>query len=192
MARVLAGEVMKIYDSAEDQPAGKIYGYQELVKIGKNAYNPENVPLAEEIYKHYLESLKTGERDEFLKNPDNRRIPHENNRSMTIPEACRIIRNLSRPEFFEITVSGLQLGPVGFIGIPGEPFTQIGMEIKKNDDLDVTFVDCLVNGSYGYYPTEDAFGVNGYESATSPFASNCAALIIEAGKKITAEMAKNK
>lgn len=192
MARVLAGEVLKIYDQAVDVPTGKIYGYQELVKIGKNAYNPENVPLAQEIFEHYQKSLETGERDEFLKNAENRRIPHENNRAMTIPEACRIIRNLSRPEFFELFLTGLQIGSVGFIGIPGEPFTQIGMEIKKNDDLEVTFVDCLVNGGAGYYPTEDAFSVNGYESATSPFASNCAELIINAGRKITAEMAKNK
>ncbi|MBR7165851.1 MAG: neutral/alkaline non-lysosomal ceramidase N-terminal domain-containing protein [Clostridia bacterium] len=192
MARVLAGEVLKIYDLAEDVPTGKLYGYQEQIKIGKNAYDPANVPLAQEIYDHYQVSLKTGERDEFLKDADKRRIPHENNRAMTIPEACRIIQNLSRPEFFELTISGLQIGSIGFIGIPGEPFTRIGMDIKNGSELKMTFVDCLVNGGAGYYPTADAFAVNGYESCSSPFASNCAELIINAGKKITLEMAKNK
>jgi len=187
MARVIVGEVLKIYDFAEEIPTGEIKFYAQNVKIGKNAYDPEAVPLAQEIFNHQQEFLKTGVKSEFLKNEAAWKMPNED-RLMNVPEAMRIIRNLSAPEFFELNVTGLQIGKVGFIGIPGEPFTHIGTSIKADSKLDMTIVNCLVNGSRGYFPTEDAFAVAGYERSTSRFASNCAQLVIDAGIAIRTEM----
>lgn len=188
MARVLTGEVLKIYDSAKDIDNGKIFYYREKVVIGKNAYNPAHLPLAREINEHYQVFLKTGIKDDILNDPDLRRLDDEGGRAMSIPEAVRIIANLTPPDTFEFPVSGLQIGPVGFIGIPGEPFTQIGMDTKKDSKLALTIVNCLVNGGRGYFPTEDAFAVGGYERSTSRFASNCAEIVTEACLKIRTKM----
>ena len=189
MARVITGEVLKIYDEAVEIPVGKIHAYRKTIKIGQNSYDPASLPLAQEIYKHHLESLKTGEKDEFLKNPDMRRRPgHPEALAMTVPEACRIVANLKNPPVFEETISGLQIGGVGLIGIPGEPFTQIGLDIKKDSKLDMTIVNCLVNGGRAYFPTADAYAVEGYESQSSIYASDCAQLATDAGLAIRAEM----
>ena len=66
MARVIVGEVLKIYDFAEEIPTGDIKFYAQDVKIGKNAYDPDAVPLAQEIYNHQQEFLKTGVKSEKL------------------------------------------------------------------------------------------------------------------------------
>lgn len=187
IARILAGEVLKLYDDAVEIPTGSIRTFRKTAVIGQNPHNPENEPLAKEIYKHYQDYLKTGVKDEFLSNEENYYIAEED-RYMSLTEACRIVGCLKEPEFLYVELSGLQLGGVGFIGIPGEPFAQIGIDIKTGSKLDMTFVNCLVNGANGYIPSADAFAVAGYESDASHLAPNCAQLVTEAGLAICAEM----
>lgn len=177
MARVLAGEVMKIYDYAKDTEYGAIRTFKEHVQIAKSTHDPADEPLALEMFALYQEQMRTG-----IENPELRK------QRLNLPLACRIARNLTRPPFFELDVYGIQIGDIGFVGFPGEPFVRVGMDTKSVSKLDATFITCCTNDYGGYYPTEDAFAVAGYESSTSPFASNCATLLIEAGQKIVKKM----
>jgi len=166
MARVLAGEVLKIYDSAAECEPALSYG-SRIAKVGKNAYDPATVPMARELVDLYK---KYGNYNEpiFATYP------------MKVPEANRIINNLSRPEFFELRVSGLNLAGIGLIGIPGEPFVSIGMDIKEGSPMEHTWVTCQTNGSQGYYPDALAFAQkDGYERTSSPFAADCGKVLTE-------------
>ena len=166
MARILAGEVLKIYDEAVDCEPSLAYG-SRIAKVGKNDYDPATVPMAQELVDLYK---KYGNYNEpiFATYP------------MKVPEACRIINNLSRPEFFELRVSGMKIGGIGFIGIPGEPFVSIGMDIKEHSPMEMTWVTSQTNGGQGYYPDALAFAQkDGYERTSSPFAPNCAKVLAE-------------
>ena len=176
MARILAGEALKIYDSAADVPCEKIAAFTKDLKIGKNAYDTADVPTAEAIRKIYLEKGNAApELKEF---------------KMGVPEALRIIANLSRPEFFEIRMHALQIGNVAFVGIPGEPFTSIGRAITEASKMDMTIVTACTNGHEGYYPDFSAFAEDGYESKWTPFASNCGEILIGGGLDMINEMEK--
>lgn len=48
--------------------------------------------------------------------------------------------------------------------LPGEPFTEIGMEIKKSSPFKKTFVVSHGNGKAGYIPLKECFGRGGYET----------------------------
>lgn len=176
MARILAGEALKIYDSAVDVPAGKIAAFTKDLKIGKNAYDPADVPTAEAIRKIYLEK--------------GNQAPELKEFKMGVPEALRIIANLSRPEFFEIRMHALQIGNIAFVGIPGEPFTSIGRAITEASKMDMTIVTACTNGHEGYYPDYSAFAEDGYESKWTPFASNCGEILINGGLDMINEMKK--
>jgi hypothetical protein len=52
----------------------------------------------------------------------------------------------------------------GIVLLPGEPFTEIGLEIKRRSLLKPTFVVTLANGSCGYVPNPECFGRGGYET----------------------------
>ena len=176
MARIIAGEVLKIYDSAQPVACNKIAVFTKDVQIGKNAYDPADIPEAEKIREIYLEKgNKAPELKEF---------------KLNVPEALRILANLKRPEFFNLRVHALQIGNVAFVGYPGEPFTQIGRAVKENSKMDMTFVTACTNGGEGYYPDEAAFAEAGYERSASPFASNCAQIMIEAGNEMIDAMEK--
>jgi len=183
MARIITGEVLKIYYSAIPMECNTIAGFKEIAKIGKNPYDPEDIPIAQEVRDLYRKVGNSSAPE--LK-------PYKEKYNMSVPKAVRILANLNRPEFFEIPVSGLQIGGLAFIGIPGEPFCEIGINIKKESKMDVTFVNCCTNGSFGYYPTKEAFGGDGYERDTSPFAHNCADILVETGLKIISQMSYEK
>ena len=176
VARGIVGHVLRIYDSAVETVCDRIVGLSHIAKVGKNPFDPAVIPTAKAVQKIYAEKGKDAEE---LKAYD-----------MGVVEACRIVRSLSQPEIFELPVSGLQLGKIAFIGIPGEPFVDIGRRIKAGSPMDVTFVTCLTNGGEGYFPTADAFQEAGYERTSSPFAHNVADIMVETGKSVLAAMAK--
>lgn len=176
MARILAGEALKIYDSAVEVPSNKIAAFTKDIMIGKNAYDPADVPTAEAVRKTYLEKGNAApELKEF---------------KMGVPEALRIIANLSRPEFFELRMHALQIGNIAFVGIPGEPFTSIGRAITEASNMDMTIVTACTNGHQGYYPDYSAFAEDGYESKWTPFASNCGEILINGGNDMIKQMEK--
>lgn len=176
MARILAGEALKIYDSAVDVPCNKIAFFTKDIKIGKNACDPADIPIAEAVQKIYAEKGEAAPELKAFK--------------MEKSEALRIIANLSRPEFFEIRLHALQIGNLAFVGIPGEPFTSIGRAITEASKMDMTIVTACTNGSEGYYPDYAAFLEDGYESKVSPFASNCGEILIGGGLDMINEMQK--
>jgi hypothetical protein len=47
--------------------------------------------------------------------------------------------------------------------LPGEPFTEIGLAIKKGSSFKKTFVASLAQGSCGYVPLKECFAQGGYE-----------------------------
>jgi hypothetical protein len=64
-----------------------------------------------------------------------------------------------------VELQGIRIGGVVLLGIPGEVFVEIGLEIKKKArslGLRVAVVE-LANDYLSYLPTEKAFGEGGYE-----------------------------
>ena len=69
-----------------------------------------------------------------------------------------------------------------FAGIPGEPFTEIGRNIKAESSAAMTFVSCITNGYYGYFPTSNAYQEGGYEARSSIFGPTVADELVAAAK----------
>ena len=67
----------------------------------------------------------------------------------------------------DIEINAFRLGDVGFVGLPGEPFCQIGTGIKAESPFAVTAVFALCNGVVGYVPMPEHFERGGYEPKTT-------------------------
>ncbi len=179
MARIITGEVLKIYDWAVEIPYTRISYGKDFANIEKNPCEPEDIPVAKAIVEAVKECGSFDAIPEDLKSY-----------GMTLLRANRIINNLEGPDRFEIPVWGLQIGNLSFIGIPGEPFSEIGIRIKKSSPMDMTMVTCRTNGSYGYFPTEIAYEGYGYERDYSPFGPNGAQELTDASLRILNKMQK--
>jgi hypothetical protein len=176
MARRVAAEVLRIYDRTEPVAADSIAYAHTYVQVGKNSYDPAQLPMVKEIVKIYRE--KGDKAPELLEYP----MKHQ--------EALRINANLSRPEFFNLRISGIRLGEIAFVGIPGEPFACIGMDIKAASPIARTVVTACTNGHEGYYPDEESYNEPGYsyERAASPFASDCSRILKEGALAVLEEL----
>ncbi len=180
MARILTGEVLKIYDNAEEISAGDIKGFVEVARVGQNPATPEEIQQAKEmrvLYNQYKNSNHPLVAEYFEKT------------GMSVPKSGRIVANLSGPEFYEIPMFGLQIGDLAFIGFPGEPFCELGIAVKEYSKKAMTVVSMGTNGGFGYFPTKKAFAVEGgYERNSSKYAHNLEDVLVEAASKILDQM----
>ncbi len=180
MARIIAGEALKIYDNAEEIPAGEIRGFMSKAKVGQNPCTPEEIEYAKVCRKLYNEHKSS-------KHPD--LVEYRKQTGMSVPKSNRILANLEGPEFYEIPLYGLQIGSLAFIGFPGEPFCEIGIRVKAASPMAMTVTSCCTNGSWGYFPTKEAFAVEGgYERNSSKYAHNLEDVLVETAGQILEQM----
>lgn len=73
---------------------------------------------------------------------------------------------------------GIRIGNVALVGFPGEPFAEIGVEVKRRSPFAHTLFSGYTNDYLGYVPTDDARPDGGYEVETTPFAPGAADAIV--------------
>ncbi len=178
VGRALAGTVLQVYDKVNYVDIDDIDIVRKNIKVASNMPNKEDLPRA----KKYKELHEAGRDDE---------IPFTAMELTTVvAESLRMCRLENGPEFFNVRLTGVRLGPVGMVGIPGEAFTDIGVGIKDTEGWDMIMPCSLTNGAMGYFPMKSAYDEGGYEAKTSPFKSGVAEAIIEGGKALLDEMRK--
>ena len=73
------------------------------------------------------------------------------------------------PEQVPTWVQALRIGDLALVGVPGELFVGLGLEIKQRSPFSQTMVLELANDSLGYIPTRQAFEEGGYEATSCRF-----------------------
>ena len=160
VGRALAGTILQVFDKVEYVDVDCVKTLNHIVRVKANIPDPSELPLA-----HKYKELHEAGRDDL--------IPFEAMELTTvIADAMRKCRLENGPDHFDLTLTGLRIGNVALIGIPGEPFTQIGVEIKKNDGWDMILPCALTNGWEGYFSTKEAFEEGGYEARSSNYVSD--------------------
>ena len=176
MARVIAGEVLGMYTYAEEVDCNELrFGKKAIcVKVAKGT--PEQLETAKEVRRVYNEGGAKAVVEAGLPFP--------------ISVASRYLRLASAPDESEIFVSAIALGDIIFVGFPGEPFTEVGRQTKKNSPFGVTFPCCLTNATDGYFPTKNIFEGGGYEAGASRFEIGTAEKLIDAAIELANNLKK--
>jgi len=158
MGSVIARAVVSVYGQCAPVEAGAVDFSVKDVAIPSNRPRPEDLPTA-----HRYSELHAAGRDA--------EIPFKGMELTTVvAEAGRMLRLENGPDAFSMPLSSVSIGgAVRFVGIPGEPFTEIGRRIKEGSTSAMTFVTSITNGYYGYFPTANAYREGGYEARSSVF-----------------------
>ena len=85
-----------------------------------------------------------------------------------VEEALRQIE-LGQPSI-PAEVQAMRIGDVALVGLPGEPFVELGVEIKRRSAAPHTIVAGYANGYLGYFATPAAWELGGYEVGNGPWA----------------------
>ena len=72
----------------------------------------------------------------------------------------------------------ITIGGVAIVGIPGEPFVELGLAIKANPLFDHTLIAGYCNDLIGYIPSREAYSQGGYEVETARVAAGSGEAIV--------------
>ena len=73
--------------------------------------------------------------------------------------------------------------------VPGEPFCQIGLQVKAGSPFPHTLFAGYANIGWAYIPTADAYPLGGYEIEITPFAPEAAAMVVEQSLALLRDLA---
>lgn len=173
---VIAGAVLQVYSKANYRDVDSLAFMEKEILIPSNKATPEELKKAYGI----MDLHNAGKDDE---------IPFTAMELVTVlGEATRMVRLKDAPDAFSMYLVGLRLGSVALLGIPGEPFGRIGVEIRKTADWELILPSCCTNGYEGYFPMMECYEEGGYEARSSRFKPGVAERIIEAGTNLLGEL----
>lgn len=168
-----------------DPSDNAVSGWNRTVKLGRGVaaaaiacYNEEMKPVPEGPIKAQVKvldiPLKRPTEEELARSRDI--LEHEADyvggnmqKTTTLFEAKMLLAVAKTNGIANAVVTGIRIGGFAAAGIGGEPFCQIGKDIKADSPYDAQFVLYLTNGSAGYFPMKDAFNYDGYEARTCKF-----------------------
>ena len=150
IAGVLAEEVLKTMEKLEPVGQGPARVKSEVLALPL----PEVTPAEFEAAKAVL--LK----------PATSRAPLDRVKAIKVLD---VAARKGTPLDAEVQVIALG-DDLAFVGLPGEIFVELGLDIKKRSPFKHTVLVELANGSVGYVPTKRAFAEGNYEpvSAAAP------------------------
>jgi hypothetical protein len=90
---------------------------------------------------------------------------------------------------FPLEIHGTRIGPLAFIGVPVEPFIELGLAIEAASPFAMTFVSGYTNGYRNYLPTAAEWHRGGYEIDISAFAPEAGDLFVEAAVDLLRSLA---
>ena len=98
-----------------------------------------------------------------------------------VAEAYKLIA-LEEAQLDEVPllISAVSFGGLAFAGIAGEPFCELGKEIRERSPFPVTLFCSCANGYGDYFPTAEAFDQDGYEPRNCRFAKGVGEHLMEA------------
>ncbi len=179
MARVVAGAIMQVYEKVNYVEVDSLNFSLKAVDFYTNKEtDPEKLKLAHK----YNDLHKAGKDDE---------IPYKAMMLTTVvAEAARMVALENAPETLPMLLTAISIGNVAFIGIPGEPFNEIGKGLKTAEGWDMVLPCCLTGGGNGYFPMSDSYDQGGYEGRSSRWKRGTGERIVEEGKKLLSELKK--
>ena len=176
VGRALAGTILQVYDKVAYIDVDDVEIFHKTLDVATNVPDKKDLPLA-----HKYKELHLAGRDD--------EIPFEAMELTTVvAEAMRMCALENGPYTIPLNMIGLRIGSVAFVTIPGEPFTDVGVQIKDTPGWDMILPCALVNGYNGYFPMKSAFDEGGYEARSSRFAAGVAELMIDEGRKLLKDL----
>ncbi len=168
MGRVLAGELLRSLQHAQPVDGPPPLGASTMVRTTWRAWPQEEVDAARRTVEDESVEYATWTR-------------HRAMRVLTVAERAGEPR--------ELEVQALRVGSAAVVGLPGEVFCQLGLDIKRDAPLSHVMVAELSNDNPGYIPTPSAFEEGGYEVDSAASAPETGGLLVEAARELLAQMA---
>ena len=123
--------------------------------VSREVVSLERIQISDEMYQWALEAIEKAKTNPTKGMIDG--LPDEFYAQSYVE--LRGVQDI--PDQPEVQV--MRIGEVGIVGIPGELFSELALEIKKQSPAEHTIVIEIANDHVGYLPIKEAFDQGGYE-----------------------------
>lgn len=165
------------------RPCGLVRCISREVALPVNQQPP---PSAEDVA--LVESLKLRLAELRTQGAPAEEIREANRTARRAVLGLRVAEQRSRGSHLAVEFQAMRLGLTALVGVPFEPFAELGVEVKARSPFTTTFYSGYTNGVNGYVPVPDAYGEGGYEVWNSAFAPAAAQMAVEESLKLLTEL----
>ena len=102
--------------------------------------------------------------DEKVSSYCRKRVPDGADSTINVFRNMRQILAPRQGQDRQTTLQAIVIGEVAIVGVPGELFTGLGVELKERSPFQHTYVVSLVNDWMGYLPDREAHTLGGYQT----------------------------
>lgn len=89
-----------------------------------------------------------------------------------------------------LEIHAIRINDIAIVGVPGEPFVEIGLAIKAHSPFKHTLFSGYSNAGGSYVPMAHAYPVGGYEVDVTPFTPAAAEVMIQESLALLHELAQ--
>ncbi len=173
MGRLLAGEVLKVMESIVCDADASFKGRIEPLELPFRSF-----PADEEVQREIEHSQA-----EMARLQASGATHGEIRRAMTRAEGAVarqwLIRELSGTDRMHTQLQVLEVGTLSLVGLPGEPFTRIVLDIKARSGRPHVAVVSYCGDEAGYFPDRQAFAEGTYEAFITPYRDDVSDLLVD-------------
>ena len=144
---MLAAAAAQAISNAVELSAGPVLVSREMVTLNRYPISPSQYQQAQNVLQDNRDT-------------DYQQIDGIDARS-SAPLIIRMYEQQDEPDQVEVMV--LRIGELAIVALPGEVFTEFGLQIKQQSPAAHTIVIELANDAVGYLPSAEAFKQGGYE-----------------------------
>ena len=97
----------------------------------------------------------------------------------------------NHPDGYPAEIWAMRIGDLGLVAIPGEPFAEIGLQIKQRSPFAQTMVVSCANGLSAYMPTDDGYTEGAYEPSFTPSGPGSERVLVDTGLALLNQLAQS-
>ena len=102
--------------------------------------------------------------DEKVSSYCHKRVPEGADSTINVFRSMRQVLAPQQGQARETTLQAMVIGEVALVGVPGELFTGLGVDLKERSPFLHTYVVSLANDWMGYLPDREAHTLGGYQT----------------------------
>ena len=145
VASILAAESARALDGVRHSEVIELGASQEWLEIGVRLPSPDDVSAARKL-------LASAPREGQFRD-----LP-------LVYARETVIMSETYPKVERVPVQTLRIGNTGIVAFAGEPFVELGLEVRRKSPLPQQLLIGLSNDHVGYIPTVEAHEQGGYET----------------------------
>jgi hypothetical protein len=159
----LAGEVLRTFDKLKPASDGPLRVSSAMVELALPPVTPDEMTAAKRVIAELQAAKKPAPK--FLD-------------QVQAFKAVDVAARLGKPHSVEVQV--ISLGDdLAWVGLPGEIFVELGMQVKRGSPFQQTMIAELANGAIGYIPNRIAYSQGNYEVVSARCAAGSGEKLVD-------------